>query len=261
MRKIKLLTIFSLAGLFFFACSSKKQTEETKMISATAVKMSGLHSDLLKINADSVRVMLVKISDDKWTLRAVLPIENTQKWEDIPGTDPSANSHFIPSMGNLSVEFLDANGSPIDFDLQPDWDVVKNVLSSNNSKTEDMLVKEAYDNLTPEKYDIAKEKYDKIAGIALRKMDLNTAYLSTGSSNSSAENVDDSDDNDLSDDDDLDVISDAVKAASDVVKAAGAASSKEVYKAAKKAEKEIKKWKKILTNGIGSHLNFLVLLQ
>ena len=53
------------------------------MLPATAVKKSGEHSDLIKISADSVKVMLVKISEDRWTLRALIPIENTYPRESV----------------------------------------------------------------------------------------------------------------------------------------------------------------------------------
>ena len=110
MKKIKLFLLLSIFGLFLFSCSPKQQ-EETKMLPASAVKMSGQHSELLEIAEDSVKVMLVKIDDNKWTLRALIPIDNRECFD---GTR---------SMGNLDVEFLDANGSPIDFDLQPDWEL------------------------------------------------------------------------------------------------------------------------------------------
>ena len=238
MKKIKLFLILSLVGLLFFSCSSK-QKEETKMIPSSAVKKSGKNSDILTIKGDSVKVMLVKISENKWTLRALIPIENA-----IPNTDPSAT----PSMGNLSVVFLDANGSPIDFELRPDWDAVESVLSSNSFKTEDLLVKEAYENLTPGKFDKIKEKFDKIAGIALKGLELSYTYKNDGSSHSSSSSY--SSGNDNQDDVSLDDAVTAAKAATEVLKATGEVvkstgevvkSTKGMYKEAKKAEKQLKK--------------------
>ena len=205
------------------------------MFPASAVKKSGQHSDLLEIAADSVKVMLVKVSDDRWTLRALIPIENV-----IPNPNPSGT----PSMGNLSVEFLDANGSPLDFELHPDWDVVESVLSSNSSKTEDLLVKEAYSSLTPDKYGVIKEKFDKIAGVALKEMNLTGGsgyYYSSGSSSSSGSSYSSGDDD--WDDVDLDDAVNAAKAATEVLKATGEVmkSSTDMYRSAKKAEKELKK--------------------
>lgn len=233
MKKIKLFLVLSLFGLFLFSCS--KQQEETKLIPSSAVKKSGTHSDLLTIKGDSVKVMLVKIGEDKWTLRALIPIENT-----LPNTNPSVT----PSMGNLSVVFLDPNGSPIDFELHPDWDAVESVLSSNSIKTEDLLVKEAYENLTPGKFDKIKEKFDKIAGIALKEMNLtggSSSYYSSDDSYSSGSSYSSGDDD--WDDVDLDDAVNAAKAATEVLKATGEVmkSSTDMYKSAKKAEKELKK--------------------
>ena len=218
------------------------------MLPATAVKMSGEHSDLLKISSDSVKVMLVKISDDRWTLRALIPIENAYAWRTVIRmyTPSDPDEEFSPSMGHdsmfndhLSVEFLDANGSPIDFDVKPDWDVVGTVLASNSVKKEDMLVKESYE-IDAGEYDEIKEKFDKIAGIAMKKMDLHTTTKSDGSSYASGSSYS-SDDDDY--DVDLDDAVNAAKAATEALKATSEVmkSSKDMYKTAKKAEKQLKK--------------------
>ena len=246
MKRIKLFVVLSLIGLVLFSCS--KQQEETKMLPATAVKKSGTHSDLLEIK-DSVKVMLVKISDDRWSLRALIPIENAQAWETVTrfNTPSDPEKEYFPSMGHesmfndhLSVEFLDANGSPIDFKVDPDWDVVNSVLASNSVKKEDMLVKESYD-INADEYKIIKEKFDKIAGIAIKKMDLHTTSKNSGSSYASGSSYSSGDDD--WDDVDLDDAVNAAKAATEVLKATGEVmkSSTDMYKSAKKAEKELKK--------------------
>ena len=122
MKRIRLFMILSLLGLFLFSCSSKQQ-EETKMLPATAVKKSGEHSDLINIAADSVKVMLVKVSDERWTLRALIPIENTYPWETVTYmyTPSDPDEVYYPYMGkaesmfhdHMEVEFLDVNGSPL----------------------------------------------------------------------------------------------------------------------------------------------------
>lgn len=234
MKKINLFVLLSICGLFLFSCSSKQQ-EETKMLSSSCVKKSGTHSELLNIKGDSVKVMLVKINDKDWTLRALIPIENAN-----PNPDPSIK----PSMGNLSVEFIDANGSPIDFELHPEWHTVESVLSSSSIKTEDLLVKEAY-SFTPDKYEVVKEKFDKIAGIALKEMTLtggSGAFYSSGSSSSSGSSYSSDEDDDW-DDVDLDDAMNAAKAATEALKATSEVmkSSKDMYKTAKKAEKQLKK--------------------
>lgn len=232
MRKIKLFLILSMVGLLLFSCSKKQ--EETKMIPSSAVKKSGTHSDLLTIKGDSVKVMLVKIDDDEWSLRAVIPIENATL---------SNNSSGTSSMGNMSAEFLDANGNSIDFELRPDWDVVESVLSSNSFKTEDLLVKEAYHGY---EYKTVKEKFDKIAGIVLKEMKLTDGYgnfYSSDNSSSSGSSSYSGDDDDDWDDVDLDDAVTAAKAATEVLRATTDAvnSTKDMYKSAKKAEKQLKK--------------------
>lgn len=230
MKRIKLFVVLSLIGLFLFSCS--KQQEETKLIPSSAVKKSGTHSDLLTIKGDSVKVMLVKIGEDEWSLRALIPIENATL---------SNNTSGSSSMGNMSAEFLDANGNSIDFELQPDWDVVESVLSSSSFKTEDLLVKEAYHGF---EYKTAKEKFDKIAGIVLKEMKLTDGYgnfYSSDNSYSSGSSYSSEDDD--WDDVDLDDAMNAAKAATEVLKATGEVmkSSTDMYKSAKKAEKELKK--------------------
>lgn len=256
MKKIKLFLVLSLFGLFLFSCS--KQQEETKMIPATAVKMSGKHSELLTIDADSVKVMLVKIDEDRWTLRALIPIENVYAWKVVTNmykpSDP--DEEYVPSMGNensmlhdhLEVEFLDANGSPIDFNLKANLDVVGSVLSSNSIKKEDMLVKEGYES-DAEEYGVIKEKFDKIAGIAFKRMELHSNQIRNGNSSGSSYSSSDDDRDDV----DLDDAVNAAKAATEMLKATGEVmkstgevvkSTKDVYKEAKKTEKQLKKMEK-----------------
>lgn len=225
MRKIKLFLIMSMFGLLLFSCS--KQQEEIKMLPSSCVKKSGTDSKLITI-PDSVKVMLVKVDNKKWALRALIPIENYKR------------SYGKRSMGNLDVEFLDANGSPIDFDLRPDWNVVESVLSADTlCKREDMLVKEYFTG----KYDEIKEKYDKIAGVALTRMNLTGGYTSSGSSSSSGSSYSSDDDDDDWDDVDLDDAVNAAKAATEMFRATTDAvnSTNDMYKSAKKAEKQLKK--------------------
>lgn len=225
------------------------------MIPTTAVKMSGKHSELLKIDAESVKVMLVKIDEDRWTLRALIPIKNSYAWTDVTNmykpSDP--DEEYVPSMGNensmfndhLEVEFLDANGSPIDFNLKANLDVVESVLASNSIKKEDMLVKEDYE-FHADEYKIIKEKFDKIAGIAFKRMELHSNQIRNGNSSGSSYSSSDDDRDDV----DLDDAVTAAKAATEVLKATGevikstgevAKSTKGMYKEAKKAEKQLKK--------------------
>lgn len=214
---------------------SKKDTEENKMISSSAVKTSGTHSNLLSVMTDSVKVMLVNLGEDKWEVRAVLPLTNEYAWKDVPGTDQSASSYFEPRMGNLEIEFLDANGSPLDINLKVDYDVVNSVLSSNDEKTEDMIVTEWHSG----SYKKKKPMFDKVAGISIKRMDLSEVHTSSGSyssSSSSSSDSDDDDDDDI-DDDDWDDVEKAAKASKSAYKAAKAA-----YKVAKEIEDDDWDW-------------------
>lgn len=233
MKKIKLFAIVTALVMVCVSCGNgKKGTEETKMLSSSTVKTSGEHSDLLSIDADSVKVMLVKIKDDHWEIRAILPMSNEYNWEDVPGTDHSASTYFEPRMGNIEVEFVDANGSPLDLDVMLDYDVIKSILSSNDTKTEDVLVSDRYENLGDKSYKTRKELFDKIAGISIKKMDLSKVYTSSGSSSSSSSSSSDEDDDDDDwDDDDWDDVEKAAKATKSAYKAAKAA-----YKVAKELD-------------------------
>lgn len=214
MKKIKLLALLAPLTMALLSCS-EKGTEETKMISSSAVKTSGTHSNLLSVMADSVKVMLVNLGEDKWEVRALLPLTNEYAWEDVPGTDQSASNYFEPKMGNLDIEFLDANGSPLGINLKVDYDVVNSVLSSNDEKTEDLIVTEWYGGSYKDK----KTLFDKIAGISIKKMDLNEVHTSSGSYSSSSSSSSDSDDDDDDiDDDDWDDVEKAAKAAYKVAK-------------------------------------------
>jgi len=216
MKKIKFLALMSIIGLVFVSCGSKSGQEESKMISANAVKLSGMHNNLLAVADDSVKIMLVKIADDSWSIRALVPIKNTMAWEDVPETDSNAPEYYIASMGNLEVQYLDENKSPVEFDVKPDWDAVKSVLASSSEKTEEMLIKEEY-SWTAGDYKTVKEKYDKIAGIEFSKLELTKSHKASSSSSSGSSSSSSS-----SSDDDWDDIEKATKAANEMLKTAKA---------------------------------------
>lgn len=196
MKKFTIIMLMAIVGLMAISCSKGK--EETKMIPADEVSISGGHSNLLEIDADSVKIMLVQISDKRWDVRAIIPIKNTMPWSNVPDTDESADSYFTPSMGNLHVEFVDVNGSPLSYDLQPDWDIVKNVLSSDEYKTEEMLVQGMWSG---DEYKDMKTIFDKVAGIKITNADLSRTFTSSGSvSVSSSSSSSDDDDWDIDDD-------------------------------------------------------------
>ncbi len=212
----KFLFIAVVACFLFSACGGNKGEEQNKTIAASSVKKSGVHSDLLNVSGE-VKILLVKVSDDGWAINAIIPVQNAGKWSEVPDTDENASRYYKPSMGNLSVEFLDANGAVIDYDVDPDWSVVESVLPSEETKTEDMMVKPLWNRGIP--YKEALEKYNKIQGISLKKMELSQVYSASGSSSSSSSSSsDDDDDDDVDYDEELDKAVDsynkAVKAAS-----------------------------------------------
>lgn len=232
MKKIKLLAILAPLMVALLSCS-EKGTEETKMISSSAIKTSGEHSNLLSVDADSVKIMLVKVSDDNWEVRAILPLANVRRWKSVPGSDPSAANYYEPTMGNMEVKFLDANGTPLNLNLKVDYDVVRSLLSSNTYKTEDFVIT----NLSGGDYKAKKTLFDKVAGISIKRMDLAEVHTSSGSSNSSSSSSGDSDDDDDDDDDDWDDVEKAAKASKSAYKAAKAA-----YKVAKEIDDDDWDW-------------------
>lgn len=234
MKKFRLITILVILTMSLISCGDNG-TEETKMISSDAVKKSGEHSNFLSVDADSVKIMLVKIDKNEWEIRALLPLTNEQHWENVPGTDPTADSYYEPSMGNMTIEFLDANGTPLDLNLQVDYDVIKSLLCSNEYKTEDLVITEYWSGT----YDEKKKLFDKITGISIKKMDLSKSYNHSGSYSNSSSDVsyNDSDyedeDEDVDDegDDDWEDVKEAIKTTKAAYKTAKAA-----YKTAKELD-------------------------
>lgn len=226
MKKIKLIAIVAAIMVALVSCGQKK-AEETKMIPSDAVKKSGEHSNLLSVDADSVKIMLVNTKGESWEVRALIPLTNEFLWENVPETDPTADEYYTPSMGNLAIEFLDANGTPLEnISIEVDYDVIESLLSSNDYKTEDFVIKEYFGN----SYKNMKAQFDKVAGISIKKMDLVKSYNSSGSysSSTSSDSSDNSNYDGDDDDDDWEEVEKAAKA------------TKSAYKAAKKAYKVAK---------------------
>ena len=87
MKKIIALVIALLDVFMLASCGSKQ--EETKMISSNEIKMSGKHKNMVTIASDSIKFMLVCVDeeDNKWDVRAILPIGNTKIWTEIPSKE------------------------------------------------------------------------------------------------------------------------------------------------------------------------------
>lgn len=187
---IVLTALFCFATLFS-SCGSKGE-EQSKTISSSTVKYSGSHSDLLRVKGD-IKILLAK-DGDEWTVKAVIPLENVKEWSEVPDTDESFDSYFEPSMGNLNLVFCDESGAEIDGDLTCDYDLIKSLLSSETVKTETMSVKLILNNAS---YDDVLEIYNKISGLAIKKMDLKEVHSSSDSDYSSSSSDDDDYDADL----------------------------------------------------------------
>lgn len=171
----------------------EKQEELTKMIPADAVTFSGKHKNLLAIPADvdSVKIMLVcaDAENHRWDVRAVIPVQNTKAWSQIPGTDTRKSSYFEPRMGNLNVTYLDANESEIGDDLSMDGSVIESVLSSDDIITEKASVKDTWEYSGDKSYKAKRALFDKVAGISISNMELNEIKKSSSKSSSNLSDV------------------------------------------------------------------------
>ncbi len=219
--------LIAAVGIIFSSCGGSEK-EEVKYVAADEI--SGEHAELLEVS-DSIKVLLVNPSGNNWEVRAIIPITNTMSWSDVPNTDPSASEYYLPKMGNLSVKFLDKNGSELDCDVSPNWDVVESVLSSNKEKTENMSVQESWGGGS---YKQKKALFDKVASVKLSRAELTKShsaseYYSSASSSSSSSSWD-------MDDDDLDDL----KKATEISKKALEANKKAMKAAQKASSKNMK---------------------
>lgn len=233
------ICLVAAVGIAFSSCGGSKQ-EEVKYVSFDGI--SGEHAELLEVS-DSVKVMLVNPSGDKWEVRALIPITNTMSWSDVPDTDPNAKEYYLPKMGNLSVEYLDKNGSELDCRVNPSWDVVESVLSSNKEKKENMSAQEMWGGGS---YKDKKALFDKVASVKLSKAELSKVFSASTSSSSSSSSWD-------IDDDDLDdlkkaaeISKKALEANKKAMKAAKSISSKSTKEAMDAYEKALDAYEDML---------------
>lgn len=154
------------------ACGGNKGTEESKTIEASAVKMSGEYMDHLSVGDGDVKILLVNTKDDKWSLRATLPIVAEEKGEGDP---------------RMEVSFLDANGTTIDYSVCISKDDMKTIFAADGKSVDVTITETWMENLSA--YKDIKELYDKVAGIKL-----SLDYYVESSSDSSASSDDDDDD-------------------------------------------------------------------
>ena len=193
MRQKFILGAVALCLAVGLSSCGEKQEELTKMIPADAVTFSGKHKNLLTIPADvdSVKIMLVcaDAENHRWDVRAVIPVQNTKAWSQIPGTDTRKSSYFEPRMGNLNVTYLDANESEIGDDLSMDGSVIESVLSSDDIITEKASVKDMWEYSGDKSYKAKRALFDKVAGISISNMELNEIKKSSSQSSSNLSDV------------------------------------------------------------------------
>ena len=135
--------------------------------------------------------MLVRADEEngRWDVRAVIPVQNTKAWSQIPGTDTRKSSYFEPRMGNLKVTYVDANESEIGDALSMDGDVIESVLSSDDIIMEKASVKDMWEYSGDKSYKAKRALFDKVAGISISNMELNEIRKSSSKSSSNLSDV------------------------------------------------------------------------
>lgn len=189
MKKLPILV--ALLGTMIFCASCTKHEEESKMISADDVRLSGQHKSLLSLSSDSVKIMLVCTDekDDKWDVRVRFSMESNQDWEEVPGREPKVApqgdySYFEPGMGNFTVSLLDANDNELDKELSINYDAIRSILTSSDGDEEDILAQDRWSSLGDKSYKAQKAIYDKAVNISISKMELNEVHVSAPSTSS-----------------------------------------------------------------------------
>ena len=186
-RKMKRINIFVVLTLLLCSVVSSctKKQELTKSIPSSNVSLSGKHRNLLAVDGDSVKIMLVcpEGKKDEWEVRALVQIKNTKSWREVYSSYRKQHKNYEPKMGNFCVNYIDANGSTLleNNNLKPDWDVIESVLSSDEKRTENMLIQSMF-TMNRSSYDKQKTIFDKVAGITFSQMELNEIFTTSGGS-------------------------------------------------------------------------------
>src|SRR5574344_1853170 len=94
MKKVKLFVVV-LSALALASCGSESKEQLSKKISADAIVLSGLHSDLLEV-ADSVTVMLIPtdVDEENWDVQVEVPLQTTTSWAQVPNAKECSNCDF-----------------------------------------------------------------------------------------------------------------------------------------------------------------------
>ena len=169
------LLIFCVLSVFILAISSCFHKQQSKMIPASHVKLSGEHKGLLEVAADSVKIMLVESIKNGYEVRAIIPIRNTVAWSDITGGSDEYKAVLDARMSNINVYFTDEYGSDIKElfnNLDVDHDIIESVIRSEQPTTEDLLVKDKNAIWGDKSYRFKKQTFDKVDGIVISQINV-----------------------------------------------------------------------------------------
>ena len=169
----RLLVLLSAVALVFGLVScGEKQQELTKMIPASAVKITGEYKDFFKIAGDSVKIMLTNDNPNDvgtWEVKAIMPFSNTKSWAEVKEMRKKkpnwSGVYGISSCDyETKVNYYDENGSNIDLDSKVEG--FDDLLKSEEITTGNVTVK--HDNWGGiGSYERIKQNFDKVAGVKL----------------------------------------------------------------------------------------------
>lgn len=156
------------------SCGSEKQKELTKMIPASAVKISGDCSNYFTIDGDSVKILLTQVEEEReygWEVRAVVPLSKTSEaktWNELKALPHREKQGWAGMVGfsgcDLKITYLDANGTDIDLNLSM-GSGIDDFLKAEGTSSDNIPIKHSWDRHG--KYEDCKAKFDKVSGIKL----------------------------------------------------------------------------------------------
>lgn len=169
----RLLVLLSAVALVFGLVScGEKQQELTKMIPASAVKITGEYKDFFKIAGDSVKIMLTNDNPNDvgtWEVKAIIPISNTKSWAEVKEMRKKKQGwggiYGISACDySTKVNYLDENSTNIDLDSKVEG--FDDLLMSEEIITGNVTVK--HNNWGGiGSYEQIKQKFDKVDGVKL----------------------------------------------------------------------------------------------
>ena len=170
--KSNLFVMMCAVALVLGVCSCGGNQELTKMIPASAVKITGDDKDFFKLAGDSVKIILTNDrpnDDDTWEVKAIMPFSNTKSWAEVKEMRKKkpnwSGVYGISSCDyETKVNYYDENGSNIDLDSKVEG--FDDLLKSEEITTGNVTVK--HDNWGGiGSYERIKQNFDKVAGVKL----------------------------------------------------------------------------------------------